>query len=653
MADKHAEIKILIAEDAKTMRRIEIKALNELGYSNIVEANDGAEAIELLDESIDLIISDWNMPNKSGLELLTWVRAEEKFKDVPFLMATAQSDKEHLKKAEEAGTNGFIAKPFANNELRDAIDSIFGKEVEDNTEEVVEESTVDGKIRIKIAHIQITDHLILGVLKDMIEKGDLVPEHFHLETVCMPGWNSVYSDLESGKVDAACVLAPIAMELFSIGTPIKLILLAHRSGSISVKNVLNSSDEQYSDFYKDKSFLIPHKMSVHHMLTHMFFKGIGLNPNLDKGDEYDIELEVVTPVHMPEFLRSNEKNAGFMVAEPIGSKAIKNDIGKLEFYTNELWEKHPCCVVAARDNLLENETDAAHEFTRMLVQAGKLIEEDPDRASKIAVTFLDPDGSLGLIDKVLKKVITDKNGIRTGDLYPDQNDLNEMQQYMFNQMGVGSIIDLDKFIDTRFADIACKNDKRVASQLKNSSEEIKNLMPVKNKPSINLDIPEAEIQEEPLVETKVKEKVEEIENLSGKYLTFSLAEEEYGISILKIKEIIGMMNINVLPQLPPHIKGVINLRDQVIPIMDLRLKFGMEEVEHTDRTCIIILEVLMDGLAKNIGVIVDSVSEVLPIENSEVEKPSLGLNINTDYILAMAKKEDSVKTLLNIEMIVH
>jgi chemotaxis signal transduction protein/CheY-like chemotaxis protein len=653
MADKNTEIKILLAEDAKIMRRIEIKALNELGYSNIIEANDGAEAIELLDESIDLIISDWNMPNKSGLELLTWVRADEKFKKTPFLMATAQSDKEHLKKAEDAGTNGFIAKPFANDELKDAIDRAFGKEVEVIAESKVEESTVDGKTIIKIAHIQITDHLILGVLKDMIEKGDLVPEHFHLETVCMPGWNSVYSDLESGKVDAACVLAPIAMELFSIGTPIKLILLAHRSGSISVKNVLNSRDEQYSDFYKDKSFLIPHKMSVHHMLTHMFFKGIGLNPNLDKGDEYDIELEVVPPVHMPEFLRSNEKNAGFMVAEPIGSKAIKNDIGKLEFYTNELWERHPCCVVAARDNLLENETDAAHEFTRMLVQAGKLIEEDPDRASKIAVTFLDPDGSLGLNDKVLKKVITDKNGIRTGDLYPDQNDLNEMQQYMFNQMGVGSVIDLDKFIDTRFADIACKNDKRVASLLKNSSEEIKNLMPVKNKPSVKPGNPQVEIEEEHLVETREEEKVEEIENLSGKYLTFSLAEEEYGISILKIKEIIGMMNITVLPQLPAHIKGVINLRDQVIPIMDLRLKFGMEEVEHTDRTCIIILEVLMDGLAKNIGVIVDSVSEVLPIENSEVEKPSLGLNINTDYILAMAKKEDSVKTLLNIEMILH
>ncbi|MCP3926289.1 MAG: purine-binding chemotaxis protein CheW [Desulfobacterales bacterium] len=133
-----------------------------------------------------------------------------------------------------------------------------------------------------------------------------------------------------------------------------------------------------------------------------------------------------------------------------------------------------------------------------------------------------------------------------------------------------------------------------------------------------------------------------------------MENQEYGIDILKIKEIIGMMDISVLPQMPHFMKGVINLRDKVIPIMDLRTRFGIIEVDYTERTCIIILEILIDNYAKNIGVIVDSVCEVLPIDNSELEKtPSFGHDIDTNYILAMAKKQDSVKTLLNIDEIVH
>ncbi|MGE0086179.1 MAG: chemotaxis protein CheW [Desulfococcaceae bacterium] len=139
--------------------------------------------------------------------------------------------------------------------------------------------------------------------------------------------------------------------------------------------------------------------------------------------------------------------------------------------------------------------------------------------------------------------------------------------------------------------------------------------------------------------------VKAIEEKEGKYLTFTLADEEYGIGILKIKEIIGMMPITVVPQTPVFVKGVINLRGKVIPVIDLRLRFGMETIEYTDRTCIIVVEV--DGETGNmmIGIVVDTVSEVLNIRKQDIEDtPRFGTKLDTNYILGMAKTEKTEKT---------
>jgi purine-binding chemotaxis protein CheW len=138
----------------------------------------------------------------------------------------------------------------------------------------------------------------------------------------------------------------------------------------------------------------------------------------------------------------------------------------------------------------------------------------------------------------------------------------------------------------------------------------------------------------------------------GKYLTFTLDEEEYGIGILKIKEIIGMMPITPVPQTPEHVKGVINLRGKVIPVVDLRLKFGMETIDYTERTCIIVVEIEGEAGTVMIGTVVDSVSEVLNIKAEEMEEtPTFGTNVNTDYILGMAKMEGGVKILLDIDKV--
>jgi purine-binding chemotaxis protein CheW len=138
----------------------------------------------------------------------------------------------------------------------------------------------------------------------------------------------------------------------------------------------------------------------------------------------------------------------------------------------------------------------------------------------------------------------------------------------------------------------------------------------------------------------------------GKYLTFSMAEEEYGIGILKIKEIIGMMPVTTVPQTPEFVKGVINLRGKVIPVVDLRLRFGMESIDYTERTCIIVVEIIGQSGIVLIGIVVDAVSEVLNIKGEDIEEtPTFGAKLNTDYILGMAKMEGGVKILLDIDRV--
>ncbi len=139
---------------------------------------------------------------------------------------------------------------------------------------------------------------------------------------------------------------------------------------------------------------------------------------------------------------------------------------------------------------------------------------------------------------------------------------------------------------------------------------------------------------------------------TGKYLTFTLNEEEYGIGILKVKEIIGMMPITSVPRTPEFVKGVINLRGKVIPVMDLRLKFHMGEIPYTDRTCIIVVEIDSQDSTVLIGIVVDAVSEVLNIVDNEIEAaPTFGSKLDTDYILGMAKMEGGVKILLDIDRV--
>jgi two-component system chemotaxis response regulator CheY len=121
-----SNMKILTVDDFSTMRRIVRHILRQLGYNNIVEAEDGATGLEILrQEEIDFVISDWNMPNMSGLDLLKAIRSDDKLKDIPVLLVTAEALKENVLEAVKAGANGYIVKPFTPETLKEQIDSIF------------------------------------------------------------------------------------------------------------------------------------------------------------------------------------------------------------------------------------------------------------------------------------------------------------------------------------------------------------------------------------------------------------------------------------------------------------------------------------------------------------------------------------------------
>ncbi len=132
-------------------------------------------------------------------------------------------------------------------------------------------------------------------------------------------------------------------------------------------------------------------------------------------------------------------------------------------------------------------------------------------------------------------------------------------------------------------------------------------------------------------------------------MSFALGQENYGVKIETVKEIMGMMEVVAVPKTPAYVKGIINLRGKIVPIVDLRLKFGMEDIAYNDRTCIVVVEVANGNKIKNIGIAVDTVSEVIDIRDGEIEEfDSETANIEENFIMGIAKFKERVLMLLDI-----
>ena len=143
-----------------------------------------------------------------------------------------------------------------------------------------------------------------------------------------------------------------------------------------------------------------------------------------------------------------------------------------------------------------------------------------------------------------------------------------------------------------------------------------------------------------------------LDTRAGKYLTFMVGKEEFGVAVLKVREIMEMQEVTALPLTPPYLKGVINLRGKVTPVIDLRLKFGLPGIDTTERTCIVVVQVQGESTPIVIGIVVDEVSEVLTMTSGDIEDtPDFGADVATDYILGIARMKGKVKILLDIDQV--
>ena len=302
------------------------------------------------------------------------------------------------------------------------------------------------KPTLTFGHLKIIDHLLLGIAKDHDTDGAKPYKYFKLEIEAYRGWNPLAEDLKAGNLDGAFILAYLAMEIYYSNQNIQMVLQAHKSGSIVIKN-RRANIERVEDF-KGKNVLIPHYLSVHHLLFDRMLRESGL----EIGPGKDVILDVVAPSDIPEIIEWDEKGqvGGFIVAEPFGTQVVKAGYGDEFALSKDLWPNHPCCVVVIKKEVLEKYPDAVYEFTKSLVEAGQFAESQPDQAARIGSKFLDQ--SLDVIKTVLT---TPKDRVTYAELKPVIDDFEYMQTYLTTQIkAMSDKIDLEKFIDYRFAEKA-------------------------------------------------------------------------------------------------------------------------------------------------------------------------------------------------------
>ncbi len=266
---------------------------------------------------------------------------------------------------------------------------------------------------IRVGHLPITDHLILGVTADKLASGNETFQHGQLEAKPYRSWNRLADDLRQGNLDAACILAPLAMEFFYAGVPVRMLLQTHKSGSTLVKNK-RANIEKLEDF-KGRSILIPHYLSVHHLLFDKLMRDNGLEVGAGK----DIIFDVVAPSEIAEIIEWDEKGTvgGFIVAEPFGRQCVKAGWGDELSMSKEIWPDHPCCVLVMNENLVEKSPEAVQELVTSLVDSGKFITNHPVEAAHIGAVFLHQEESL-----VLSILEDPKKRVTMNELLPVHED---------------------------------------------------------------------------------------------------------------------------------------------------------------------------------------------------------------------------------------
>ncbi len=300
---------------------------------------------------------------------------------------------------------------------------------------------------IRIGHLKIVDHLILGIASQHVQNNKIRLNHSTLEPVPMNSWNQVCDNLINKKIDGAFLTVPIAMDLLGKGLNIKVLMFTHRSGSIIVKK--NSPDIKNIKDFKGKTILVPSELSIQNMLLHRLLSTAGLTFGSHDDKKADVNREVTNPFLMTEMLNSDPDNdiAGFAVAEPFGIDATKNKIATKVCTSDSLWKDHPCCMFISTDQFIDNNHQVIQEIIDVFVQSGKFIEENKNKAvPAMAEVFLDKDKET--IQYMMEKTIMN---FHPELLIPDIEALETIQNYMFDTMGVlETKIDINQLVEASY-----------------------------------------------------------------------------------------------------------------------------------------------------------------------------------------------------------
>ena len=300
---------------------------------------------------------------------------------------------------------------------------------------------------ICIGHLKIVDHLILGLVDLQLKANELTLAHSNLETSAMNSWDQVSDGLQEGEINAAFIPAPIAMDLFSSGLDIKLLMFVHRSGSVIVKNS-NLDTNNIMDF-KNKIVLVPSELSIQNMLLHRLLSAAKLKLGSYDDIHADVTREIVNPFLMNEMLANDQNNdiAGFAVAEPFGTKAVMDNIATQVCTTQSLWKNHPCCVFVLKTSFIKQNHKAVQEIVSVFTQTGQNIEKSKnEKIISMAKDFLDQEKEV--IEHILLE--TDMS-FSPSLLIPDIDALDMIQNYMTDTMGVlKNKIEINHLVDASF-----------------------------------------------------------------------------------------------------------------------------------------------------------------------------------------------------------
>jgi NitT/TauT family transport system substrate-binding protein len=300
---------------------------------------------------------------------------------------------------------------------------------------------------LRIGHLKIIDHLILGIAAANASKTKTFITRSRIETIAMNSWDQVCDALTDGDISGAFITSPLAMDLFAKGLDIRILMFVHRSGSVIVKKK-QPGKNTLADF-KGRTLLVPSKLCIQNMLAHRFLSTAGLRLGPHDQIQTDVFCEPVNPFLMTQMMSEDEDNdiAGFAVADPFGSEAVSRGIAEIVCTTDSLWKNHPCCVFVLRADFIQNHPDTVGQILDLFVQAGLLLEtQKNDTLLSLAAEFLSQK------EEIIRQALKETNVCFDPCLLaPDTGALNMIQGYMADVMGVlKTKIDVNLLVDNSF-----------------------------------------------------------------------------------------------------------------------------------------------------------------------------------------------------------